>query len=218
MNLNEYLRLIVRWGWLIVLLAGLTGGSAYYLSRQQTPVYRATQKVVIRPSRVDLGLAEASMRIINSMVVLMDSQSVAETIIDELRLDITPGELMGNVTIAPDSFRLTIQIDVNNPDPAIAGDVARAWGQQFYEDRERENQQVSSDQRISAVMPDLPTISQYAPRPFLTGIAGALLGAIIGAVIMFVIEYMESAVVRRREDVERGLEINVLSVVPPFDK
>jgi capsular polysaccharide biosynthesis protein len=218
LNLNEYLRLIVRWGWLIVLLAGLTGGSAYYLSRQQTPVYRATQKVVIKPSRVDLGLAEGSMRVINSMVALMDSQVVASQIIDELQLDITPGELMGNVTFAPDSLRLTIQIDVNNPDPAIAGDVARAWGQHFYDSQEELNQQATSDQRISAVMPDLPTISQFSPRPFLTGVAGALLGAIIGAVIMFVIEYMESAMIRRREDVERGLEINVLSVVPPFEK
>lgn len=218
MNLNEYLRLIVRWGWIIVLLAALTGGSAYYLSRQQTPVYRATQKVVIKPSRVDLGLAEASMRIINSMVVTIDSELVASAIIEELQLDITPSELMGNVTIAPDSLRLTIQIDVNNPDPAVAGDVAWAWGQYLYNDRERENQEVSSDQRISAVMPDLPKISQFSPRPFLTGVAGALLGAIIGAMIMFVIEYMESAAVRRREDVERGLEINVLSVVPPFDK
>jgi capsular polysaccharide biosynthesis protein len=217
LNLNEYLRLIVRWGWLIVLLAALTGGAAYYLSRQQTPIYRATQKVVIKPSRVDLGLAEGSMRVINSMVALMDSQIVASQIIDELQLDITPGELMSNVTFAPDSLRLTIQIDVNNPDPQIAGDVARAWGQHLYDDRERDNQQSSSDQRISAVMPDLPTISQFSPRPFLTGVAGALLGAIIGAVVMFVIEYMESAMIRRREEVERGLEINVLSVVPPFD-
>jgi capsular polysaccharide biosynthesis protein len=44
--------------------------------------------------------------------------------------------------------------------------------------------------------------------------AGGLFGAILGFVIVFVLEYLESSIVRRREDVERSLELAVLATIP----
>ncbi|NOK86044.1 MAG: hypothetical protein GFH27_549395n66 [Chloroflexi bacterium AL-W] len=217
MNLTEYIRLITKRGWILLVLAFIVGGTAFFISRQQTPVYRATQKVVIQPSRADLGLAEASVRLINSLVVIADSQQVAAQIIEDLRLDITPGELMGNVTIAPDQLRLTIQIDVNNPNPGTAQDIARAWGLWLENYRVEQNQQAQREDRVEAVLPDLPSVGQFAPRPLFTGIAGALLGLIVGGVIVFALEYLESAMIRRRDDIERSVGVRVVAVVPPSD-
>jgi capsular polysaccharide biosynthesis protein len=217
LNLTEYIRLITKRGWILVALALIIGGTAFLISRQQTPIYRATQKVVIEPSRADLGLTESSRGLINQLAVIINSQQVAARIIEQLQLDITPGELMSNVTIAPDQLRLTIQIDVDNPHPGTAQDIARAWGQYLSDYRAERNQSSLREDRIFATMPDLPSVGQHAPRPLFNGIAGALLGLIIGGVIVFVLEYLESAMIRRREDVERITDVKVVAVIPPFD-
>ncbi|TVR23519.1 MAG: hypothetical protein EA396_03080 [Anaerolineaceae bacterium] len=217
MNLSEYFRLVTRRGWILLALALIIGATAFFISRQQTPVYRATQKVVIQPSRADLGLAEASVRLINSLVVIADSQEVAAEIIERLQLDITPGELMSNVTIAPDQLRLTIQIDVDNINPGVAQDLARAWGQWLQDYRIEQNQQAQREDRVDAVLPDLPSVGQSAPRPLFNAIAGALLGLIVGGAIVFTLEYLESAMVRRREDIERTIDLNVLAAIPPTE-
>lgn len=214
MNLTDYVRVLVRRGWIMVLLALIAGGTAFYFSRQQTPVYRATQIVVLQPSRADLGLAEASVRIINSLVVIINSEQIAAEIIDELQLDMRPGELKSNVTIASDQLRLTIRIDVNSTDQDVAYRVAQAWGQKLVEYRDEENQRALQADRVRAVMPDNPSVGQIAPRPTFNGIAGALLGLLVGGVIVFVLEFIESGVIRTRTELENETDLPTLASIP----
>ncbi|GAB4329511.1 MAG: hypothetical protein Kow00117_15480 [Phototrophicales bacterium] len=214
MNLSDYARILVRRGWIMVLLALIAGGTAYYFSRQQTPIYRATQVVVLQPSRADLGLAEASVRIINSLVVIINSEQIAAEIIDELQLDMTPSQLKGNVTIASDQLRLTIRIDVNDPNRTVAANVARAWGQKLVEYRDEVNQRALRTDRVEAVMPDLPSVAQIAPRPTFNGIAGALLGLLVGGVIVFILEFIESGVIRTRDELEKEIDLPTLASIP----
>jgi len=47
MELREYVTIIRRWLWLIVLGAVLAGGTALVVSRQMTPIYEAKASVVV---------------------------------------------------------------------------------------------------------------------------------------------------------------------------
>jgi capsular polysaccharide biosynthesis protein len=217
MNLADYVRILARRGWIMLLLAVIVGGSAFLLSRQQTPVYRSTQVVLIQPSRSDFGLTEASRLLLNSYVVFLYSEERAAEIIETLRLDMTPGQLMENATIAPDTTRLVVQIDIDSTDGDQANDIARAWGQKLVDFRSEANQQVQRADRVEAVLPDLPRYRLLSPRPYITGAAGAILGLLIGGVIVFVLEYLESSIVRRSEDLERTIEIPVLASIPRAD-
>lgn len=201
----------------MLLLAVIIGGSAYYLSRQQTPVYRASQKVLIQPSRTDLGLTEASRQLLSSNAALLDNWDVAKDIIEQLRLDQIPAELMNDVTIAPDILRMVVQIDVDSPDSALAERIAQAWGQWLADWRNEQNQLNRREDRVEVILLGPPTTSQRSPRPRLTGVAGAILGLLVGAVIAFVMEYLESSIVRRSEDLERALEMPVLAAIPHSD-
>ncbi len=214
MNLTEYLRILIQRGWILILLAVITGSTAYLVSREQTPEYRASQRVIIQPSRPDLGLSEASIRLLEPLVAIINSEQVAQEIIDDLRLDMTAGELKGNATIAADQLRMIIQIDVDSTDQEVAQAVASAWGQKLKDYRDEQNQTVNREDRVDAIISDFPAVSQIAPRPLLTGIAGGILGLIIGGLIIFALEFVESAIVRRREDLERNLQIPVLSTIP----
>lgn len=216
MNLIDYVRILVRRGWIMLLLALIVAASAFFVSRMQTPIYRSTQLVLIQPSRSDFGLTEASRLQLNSYAVYLDSELIAQRIIEDLRLDMTPAQLKGNVTIAPDTLRLVVRIDVRSTDGDQANDIARAWGQQLVDYRNQENQTSRREDRVNALLPDLPRYSQQSPRPLLTAVAGGILGLIVGGVIVFALEYLESSVVRRREDLERD-DLLVLAGVPPFD-
>jgi capsular polysaccharide biosynthesis protein len=213
MNLIDYARILWRRGWIILILGVIAAASAYYLSTRQETIWRATQRVLVQPARADLGLTESATRLLAQYAAYLDSEIIAQQVIDELQLDMTPGQLMGMKTIAPIQLSLQIQIDVDMPQADVAAAVARQWGLELVEFRNRENQQSRQEDRIEAQLQDNPQISLLRPRPTINAAAGAILGALLGGIIVFVLEYLESTIIRRREDVERA-DLPVLATIP----
>ena len=214
MNLMDYVNILLRRGWIMILLAVIAAGSAFFLSKQQTPVYRSTQRVLMQPTRADLGLTEASKTLLGNHVAWLDSEFRAQEIIDRLQLDMTPAQLKSAVTIASDPLNLTIQIDADMPDGDLANDVAREWGNRLIEYRNEENQRARREDHINARLQDNARYSLLRPQPVINTIAGAILGLLLGGVIVFILEYLESSVVRSRDDLERSAGIPVLATVP----
>lgn len=214
MNLADYGRIIIRRGWVVILLALLAAGSAYFLSSRQTPTYRAIQIVLIQPARSDFGLTESSKAQLNSLRLYLDSTFTAAKVIDALQLDMTPNALKGAVKISVDQLTLSLTISVDLPDGELANRVAKAWGEQLVQFRNQENQKVRREDQVNALLQDNPRYDLLAPRPIINAAAGGLLGVLAGAIIVFVLEYLESSVVRRREDLERVMEIPVLAAIP----
>jgi capsular polysaccharide biosynthesis protein len=198
----------------MLLVAVIAAGSAYFLSTRQQTIYRSTQRVLIQPSRADFGLTEASKTLLGSHVAYLDSEFIAQQVIDNLKLDMTPGDLMNKVTIASDPLNLTIQIDVDLPDGDLANDVSREWGNMLIQYRVEENQKARREDQITARLQDVARYDLLSPRPLINAAAGAVLGLLLGGIIVFVLEYLESSVVRSREDIERSLELPVLAAIP----
>ena len=44
---SQYATLLLQWSWLLILLAVLAGGTAYYLSKRQTPIYQSSALVML---------------------------------------------------------------------------------------------------------------------------------------------------------------------------
>jgi capsular polysaccharide biosynthesis protein len=217
MNLMDYVRIIRRRWWIVVLLVILSMGSAFAFSKLQTPIYRSTQTILMKPSRVDYGLAEATTRLLRSYVVWLNSTERAQQVVDDLQLDMVPQALIGDVTIDTDESRLSLTIDVDLPNGELANQIARRWGEVFVDWRNSENQRTRYDERIDAELIDYPTYGQIRPSTRINVIAGAVLGLLLGGVIIFVLEYLDSNVIRHRDDVERSLELPVLGAIPAED-
>lgn len=213
MELGDYVRILKRRGWLIILLAVLTAGAAYGLSKAQTTVWQASAKLFIT-SRPDFGQVQAERELRRAFSAWLTSSLRAATVIDTLQLDMTPSELMGDVTIAPSTSEPVIQIDVENSDPEVAKSISRVWAEQLVLERQRENADLRAEDRINAELLDEPTVVIESPKPLINTAAGAVFGALLGIVVVFILEWIESGVVRRPADVERHLDIPVIGSIP----
>lgn len=214
MNLFEYGRILIRRGWMVALAVIITVGAAFAYSKTQTPIYRASQKVLVQPSRNDLGLAETLRIVLRSYVEFLYTDIQAKKVIENLQLDMTPGDLRSDVTINSDPTTLTIQIDVDLENPDMAAQVATAWGQLLVDWRNQQNSDLRREDRIEATMLDSPQPGQSRPNTRVNVIAGAVLGALIGGVIVFVMEYLASNILKSREELEHLIAIPVLAVIP----
>lgn len=217
MRLIDFAMILLRRWWLIALMVIVTAGSAFVLSRQQTPIYRSTQKVLMTPSRSDFGLVQTSSLLLGPAVIYLNSTQRAQQIIDDLKLDMKAEELIQNAYIDSDTQNMVVQIDVDSTDSATSQLIARAWGQQLVDFRAAQNQQALRQDRVSALMPDRPQTRQIAPTTLINTLAGVLLGLLIGVLLALGIEFLASAVLRRRDDIERGVNIPVLASIPAGD-
>jgi capsular polysaccharide biosynthesis protein len=215
MALSEYLRILRRWGWIVVLMALLTAGSAYVFSAAQTKVYRSTVNIGIEPYRPDFGLTQSARSLLRYYVAVASTEKYAQQVIDRLSLDRTKESLLGDVTIASDDSRFTIQIDVDNQNGDVANDIARVWADEFIAWRNEQNAKVRREDQVGAVMLDDPKYSLFRPRTSVNTLAGGILGVLLGGVLVFALEYSAAAVIRSPEDVEKGLGLPVLGAIPP---
>lgn len=213
MRLNDYVRVVQRRWWVVLLVVAIAAGSTYLLSSRQPVRYRSTQLVLVQPSRADFGLTEAGRMLLNPMVVYLNSTLIAQRVIDELGLIITPAALLSDVTIGSDTLRLVVQIDVESGDAQIGEAVAEAWGNVLIDYRERLNQSGAREDRVFASLPDRPTSAQIAPQPVLLTAAATVLGLLIGLLIAFALEFIDSATIRRRQDFREG-DLPVLAAIP----
>jgi capsular polysaccharide biosynthesis protein len=214
MTINEYLRILWRRGWILALLAILTAASAFVFSKLQTPIYKSTIYVLVQPARTDFGLTQSAKILLRSYVAWMDTDNRAREVIEAKQLDMEPGTLRSNVTIASDDSRFVIQIDVKNENGDLANDVARQWAELFIQWRNEENQKQRKEDRVDAIILDEPRYVTDRPKTAINTVAGGVLGLLVGGVIVFILEYLESAVIRSATDVERQFSLPVLGAIP----
>jgi capsular polysaccharide biosynthesis protein len=213
MSLNDYIRILRRWGWLVVLAALLTAGAAYIISKTETPIYRSTIEVGVQPTRPDLGLTTSAKTLLRYYVSVIDTETYAQKVINDNHLDRTPSGLLSDVTIASDDSRFVITIDVKDPNGNEANDIASAWASEFKAWRDAQNATVALTDKVDALILDAPRVSLYSPTTKINVAAGGILGLLLGAVAVFVIEYLQAGVIRSSEDIDR-LNLSVLGAIP----
>lgn len=214
MELSDYLRILRQRGWLIILVAALTALAAFGFSKMQTPVYQSSLRILVQPARTDFGQAQAAKQLLRGYVQWIYSSYRAAAVIDELQLDMLPQELLGDVEVASDDSSFVIQINAENTDPDLANDITRTWGNIFIQWRIDDNADQRKEDRVDAEFIDDPRAGLDRPQTRINVAAGLVFGALLGIVIVFVLEWLESGVVRRREDIERYLEVPVIGTIP----
>jgi capsular polysaccharide biosynthesis protein len=213
-ELSDYLRILRQRGWMIILMAVLTAGAAFGFSKMQTELYESNLKLLVLPSRTDFGQAQAAKELLRSYEQWLNSRYRAQAVIDQLQLDMTAGALLSDVRVASDNASFVIQMTVENSDPNLANDIARAWGNLLIQWQNQNNDQLRKEDRINSEFLDDPQAGLSRPKTTINTAAGFVFGALLGVLLIFGLEWYESGIMRRPEDVERYLDMPVIGSIP----
>lgn len=215
MQLRDYIRIITKRAWIIILAAFLAAASALVFSRLQTPVYRSTIYLDVWPARLDWGLQQTIKGLLRNYAGQIRSAVNLAKVIDRLQLDITTEELQAKVTVSPIEADFLIQIDANDYDPLIARDIAQEAAEVFVERITVYMLDQDKQDRVDVSIRDAAQVGTlYKPKWKINALAGAVFGLLVGGLVIFILEWLQADVVRSSEDVEQHTGVAVLGVIP----
>lgn len=215
MEIHEYVRILLRRGWIIVLLAVITAASAYVFSKLQRPVYRSTLYLNAIPARPDWGLQQMIKNQLRNYSGQITSDKILQRVDSELELDMPPDMLRSKISVDPVESDLLIQISVDDYDPLLAKMIADKTADVFVIDITEQMQVIDQRDRVLISVRDYARPgSLFKPKTKFNVLAGGVLGALLGMIIIFVLEWLEADIVRSEEDVERYLDVPVLGAIP----
>ncbi len=215
MQLRDYFRLLTKRGWLIILIMVLSAASALLFSRLQQPVYRSTVYLNVNPARLDWGLQQSIQNLLRNYAGIIASRDIATEVNDRLQLDITPDQLREKLTVSPIESDFLLEIDADDYDPLIARDIAQTTAEVFVERIQVTMLDQDKSDRVNVSIRDyaLPGVL-HKPKWKINTLAGALFGLIAGVLVVYLLEWLETDVIRSAQDIERQTHLAVLGVIP----
>ncbi len=217
MELGDYVRILRKRWWIIVVAVALTAGSAFVFSKLQPPEYTSTAEVIIEPARPDLGLTQSTKWVLRMYMTVIDSDYKAQEVIDALQLPMTPEQLRSNAHFAAEDDRMVIKIEIEASDGDVANDIARTWAVLLIHWRDEQNAKQNKEDRVYAYLRDEPRYVQSWPKIKVVTAAGSVFGLVVASVVIFFLEWLEAGIVRAPQDLERQLNLIVVGAIPSTD-
>ncbi|MBS3783165.1 MAG: hypothetical protein KGY78_01845 [Anaerolineae bacterium] len=215
MALNDYVRILRKRWWIIVVAVVLTAGSAVVFSELQPPQYTSTAEVIISPARPDFGLTQSAKILLRSYMTVANSNTWAQDVINELQLPMTPEGLRGNAFFAAEDDRMVIKIEIEDYDGDQANRIAGKWAELLVQWRNEENSELRKEDRVDAILRDPPSYGQsWPPSSKIMLAAGVVFGLVIAGLAIFFLEWLEAGVIRTPQDLERQLDLTVVGAIP----
>lgn len=218
MELTDYLRILRKRGWIIIVVAVIAAGSAYAFSKLQTPIYSANVKLSVVPARNDWGSSNSLKDLLRNYAENIRTHTMAQEVIDRAQLDMQTTTFLGKLFVNPDSSTFTLELEARDRDPEVAMAMVDTMALVFAQDRDQWNQQQDKRDRIEVKLLDSVYalgFQQYSPKTRVNVLAGGLFGALVGVLVIFFLEWLEMDVIRNAEDVERAIDVAVLGSIPP---
>jgi capsular polysaccharide biosynthesis protein len=215
MQLIDYVN-IIRRRWWVILLAGLiAAASSYAFTRFQERVYRSEASYQVIPSRYDNGLLIVLRDRMNSFKSIALAPIQLEKVSADLKLDRSADWLLNKrvaIQARPEEQLIVIQVDY--PDADIAPRLANAIGDNMVGLVNAQNNSIEGTDRINLRVnqPARPAVLNW-PQTRVIVPAGALLGLVLGVILAFVLEALDDTL-KTPADVERFAELPTLGAIP----
>jgi len=227
--LRQYLAVIRRQAWVIILLTVACAAAAVFVSTRQDPVYRASTKIVVGQGRALFGpdVSFAVEPFTQTMTELLQSDVVAGRVIREQNLSINATELLDRVEITskPDTSVLEVTYDDTDKGRAVRvlGELAASFTQLIDEGlgggRTATPTPSASDatsaEPVSATVFDPAHLEpgQVSPKPVRTLVIATIVGLIVGLAVAFLRDLLASRV-RDQAEAEAAFGAPVVGVLP----
>lgn len=215
MELKDYLNVLLKRGWIILLVAAITASSAFVFSKMQTVVYRSSVQLNVWPGRPDWGLQQTIKGLLRNYSSQIKSRNVAQQVIGRQQLDMTVDSLLKEMTVSPIESDFLIQIDVDDIDPQRAQIIAQTAAEVFVEQIRVYMLEQDKSDRVDVFMRDDATPARVSwPKTGLLVVAGGLFGLLAGALVVVGLERLAADIIRQSRDVERYTGMTVVGSIP----
>jgi capsular polysaccharide biosynthesis protein len=219
MEISDYIRILRKRGWIIVVVAVIAAASAFGFSKIQTPIYSASVKLSVVPARAtDWGSSNSLKDLLRNYAESIRTHTMATTVIDRAQLDMQTLTFLSKLFVNPDSSTFTLEIEARDRDPKVVMAMVDTMAKVFIEDRDQWNQRQDKRDRIEVRMLDSVYnlgYEQYSPQTKINTLAAGLFGALLGVLVIFFLEWLEMDIIRSAADVERVVGVAVLGAIPP---
>jgi len=196
-----------------LLAAAVSGAISYFVLK---PVYKSSSQILVSQAAASslASIAGVSLdtdaKYIETYNVILKSPYILDQVIRELKMDTTPEQLNGSVSVTQEGLSQVVTISVTNNDPAEAVRIANEIAEVF----QREIAQLMRIDNITilskAELAENP--APVKPEPLLNIAIAIVVGLIAGVGLAFLLEYFDNTI-KSEQDIEKLLELPVLGVV-----
>src|SRR5918994_1461853 len=221
LTLSDALQLLRRRLWLIILVAFVFVGSAVGFSLWQTPVYEASGQLLVgqKPSKGEqpnlMSSVEGLQQLTHTVVAAVDSRPIAEAVIQELNLQLTPQDLLNNLSAEQIEDTHLIQLSYRDTDPERAQKILTYVSEVS---SERISEAISGVDIVTVTVWEPATVldAPVSPDPVRNGLLALGLGLMLGTGLALLLEIMNNRW-RSAEEVEQASGVPNFGAIPEFD-
>lgn len=215
MEFREYWNIAIKRGWIVILVAVVAAVAALGVSMLMPETYRATIQLSANPARADWGLNQATQDLLRNYVLNIKTHNMTQQAIDRAQLDMSTYDFLANLDVSDDSSNMSITIQAESRDPEEARLMAQTLADVFVDERRQWNSEQDKRDRIYVEkVDDIRDVPLASPKKTFNMAAGAVFGAIVGGVIVFILEWLQSDVLRTVADVEKAVAVPALGAIP----
>jgi capsular polysaccharide biosynthesis protein len=223
---EEYLLIIARRWWLVLMTLFVAAAVAFVYSSMQDETYETSARLMAIAEPPDYYTDLYAKNRLASYRDLIDNYEFVAQALQSANLDIDPGHAVSSLSLGHNPDSNLVQVIATDTDPERAAMVVNAVASEFVEQTEIENQQIreiyaDDDESVyrggivRIVQLDTPSAPETptGPRVRLNTAAAALLGLVFGVLLTFGVAYFEDTL-RKPEDIERYLDLPTLGTIP----
>lgn len=141
MDIKDYALLVWRWAWLVVLGVLVAGAAAYLVSRNTTPVYRASARLMIDEapggnSGNDYSRVLYEQRLAQTYVEILTTAPILQETLNQLNYPFTINQLRGKISVSAPQDTKIIVISVEDTDRERTAVIANTLAAVFIQENQ----------------------------------------------------------------------------------
>ncbi len=222
-GLRQYLDVVRRRKWIVISITALAVGASAFLTLSEQSIYQAEATIAVGQGK---GLfspqnGNSIQPFSATMKELLESDVVARGVIKDLKLPLTPSQLLGKVSVSFNPESAALHVSVLDHVPATAKAIAASMSTHFtdlFAKRFGTAATAGSDPVRAFVWDPAHVVpGRVSPTPTRNLIIAAFLGLVLGLLAAFLRDHFDRSL-RTTDEIEKAFGVPVIAQIPSIRK
>ncbi|EUJ31567.1 YveK family protein [Listeria cornellensis] len=200
-ELADFLYVLKKWFWLIVILCIVGAASGFVISKEfMTPIYESQSQLVIKQEQhkndtTTTSETQSNIQLVNTYKIILVSPTVLGTVIKNLDLPETTEQLAKQILIENSKDSQVLTVNVLNADRELAKQI----NQQLIKAATKESDKIMSANNIRVLTEPTENMSPVKPNKTLVIGVGFIVGLLVAISIIVIKETMRQHIRDEKE-------------------